>query len=102
MIRGCFSFDSTYWLEPRSYCFHPPETVHAFKSAVREESWFLSRVGCFLDVNLVPEPVRLSPYYVSSLSFRLAPSRCTRSRNVRSVGTTSCSARPRWRLGSAS
>lgn len=30
-----------------------------------EESWFLSRVGRDLDVNLVPEPPQLSPYYVS-------------------------------------
>lgn len=64
VVRGCFSFDSTHWLEPRSYCFHPPETVHGFKSAVREESWFLSRVGRNLDVNLVPEPLQSSPYYV--------------------------------------
>jgi hypothetical protein len=65
VVRGCFSFDSKHWLEPRSYCFHPPETVHGFKSAVREESWFLSRVGRNLDVNLVPEPKQLEPYYVS-------------------------------------
>jgi hypothetical protein len=65
VVRGCFSFDSKHWLEPRSYCFHPPETVHGFKSAVREESWFLSRVGRNLDVNLVPEPKQLDPYYVS-------------------------------------
>jgi hypothetical protein len=66
VVRGCFTFDSTHWLEPRSYCFHPPETVHGFKSAVREESWFLSRVGRTLDVNLVPEPRQRSPYYVSA------------------------------------
>lgn len=64
VVRGRFTFDSVHWLEPRSYCFHPPETVHGFRSAVPEESWFLSRVGRDLDVNLVPEPRQLSPYYV--------------------------------------
>jgi len=64
VVHGRFSFDSVHWLVPRSYCFHPPETVHGFKSAVPEESWFLSRVGRDLDVNLVPEPEQLSPYYV--------------------------------------
>lgn len=66
VVRGRFTFDSRHWLEPRSYCFHPPETVHGFKSAVPEESWFLSRVGRPLDLNLVPEPLQLSPYYVSA------------------------------------
>lgn len=65
VVHGRFTFDSVHWLQPRSYCFHPPETVHGFKSAVPEESWFLSRVGRDLDVNLVPEPPQLSPYYVS-------------------------------------
>jgi hypothetical protein len=64
VVHGRLSFDSVHWLVPRSYCFHPPETVHGFKSAVPEESWFLSRVGRDLDVNLVPAPVQTSPYYV--------------------------------------
>ncbi|MEQ9109935.1 MAG: hypothetical protein RIF37_01500 [Rhodospirillaceae bacterium] len=65
IVKGRMSFDSQVWLTPQSYCFHPPETVHGFKSAVPEESWFLSRVGRELDFNFVEEPERLSPYYVS-------------------------------------
>jgi hypothetical protein len=64
IVKGRMSFDSQVWLTPKSYCFHPPETVHGFKSAVPEESWFLSRVGQELDFNFVDEPVQLSPYYV--------------------------------------
>lgn len=65
IVKGRMSFDSKVWLTPQSYCFHPPETVHGFKSAVPEESWFLSRIGRELDFNFVDEPEQLSPYYVS-------------------------------------
>lgn len=65
IVKGRMSFDSQVWLTPQSYCFHPPETVHGFKSAVPEESWFLSRIGRELDFNFVEEPDQLSPYYVS-------------------------------------
>lgn len=65
IVKGRMSFDSQVWLTPQSYCFHPPETVHGFKSAVPEESWFLSRIGRELDFNFVENPKQLSPYYVS-------------------------------------
>ena len=55
-ISGCFSFDSRLWIERGTYVFHPPETVHGFKSAIREESTFLSRVGRDLDFNFVDTP----------------------------------------------
>lgn len=55
-IAGLFSFDSRTWIVPGAYVFHPPRTVHGFKSAVIEDSLFLSRVGRDLDVNLVHEP----------------------------------------------
>ncbi|QYE33945.1 hypothetical protein KZX46_14070 [Polymorphobacter sp. PAMC 29334] len=55
-VSGCFSFDSRTWIRPGAYVFHPPRTVHGFKSAIREESTFLSRIGRDLDVNLVHEP----------------------------------------------
>jgi hypothetical protein len=55
-IEGNFSFDSRTWVRQGSYVFHPPRTVHGFKSVVPEESWFLSRVGRDLDNNFVPEP----------------------------------------------
>jgi hypothetical protein len=55
-IDGRFSFDSRLWIEPGAYVFHPPRTVHGFKSAVPQESLFLSRIGRELDVNLVHEP----------------------------------------------
>jgi len=55
-VEGRFSFDSRLWVVPGSYVFHPPRTVHGFKSNVPQESLFLSRIGQDLDVNLVPEP----------------------------------------------
>ena len=55
-IDGRFSFDSRLWIVPGSYVFHPPRTVHGFKSAVPQESLFLSRIGRDLDLNLVHEP----------------------------------------------
>jgi hypothetical protein len=64
-VSGLFSFDSRTWIRPGSYVFHPPRTVHGFKSAVPEESWFLSRVGRDLDVNLVQEPERQDLYVIS-------------------------------------
>ncbi len=72
IVKGRMSFDSQVWLTPQSYCFHPPETVHGFKSAVPEESWFLSRVGRELDFNFVEQPEQLSPYYVSEAPPRRA------------------------------
>ena len=65
IIKGCMSFDRKVWLQEYSYCFHPPETVHGFNSSVKEETWFLSHVGCALDFNYVEKPKQLSPYYVS-------------------------------------
>src|SRR4051812_44016323 len=41
-VHGLFSFDSKRWITPTSYVFHPPKTVHGFKSNVPRESWFLS------------------------------------------------------------
>jgi len=40
--------------------------VHGFRSALRGETWFLSRVGLDLDFTFVPEPVQTSPYYVGA------------------------------------
>jgi quercetin dioxygenase-like cupin family protein len=65
VVTGCMSFDSETWLTPGSYVFHPSETVHGFKSAVREETQFLSRVGRDLDFNWVEQPKQRRPYYVS-------------------------------------
>jgi len=65
VVKGRFSFDSRTWLTPFSYCFHPPETVHGFKSNVPEETWFLSRIGRELDFNWVTNPTSNSAYYVS-------------------------------------
>ena len=68
IVKGRMSFDGKVWLTPQSYCFHPPETVHGFKSAVPEESWFLSRIGRTVDFNFIELPKQLSPYYVSETS----------------------------------
>ncbi|WP_374408089.1 cupin domain-containing protein [Pelagerythrobacter sp.] len=64
-ISGCFSFDSRIWVTPGTYVFHPPETVHGFKSAIREESTFLSRVGRDLDFNFVEQPEQDDLYCVA-------------------------------------
>lgn len=66
-VKGFFSFDSKRWIRPLSYVFHPPLTVHGFKSAVPEESWFLSRVGRDLDVNLVEHPEQDDIYPVNGV-----------------------------------
>ncbi|MEX1147059.1 MAG: hypothetical protein WEB93_01630 [Sphingomonadales bacterium] len=63
-VAGLFSFDSKRWIRPLSYVFHPPLTVHGFKSAVSEESLFLSRVGRDLDFNFVEEPTKDDIYPV--------------------------------------
>jgi hypothetical protein len=64
VVLGSMSFDSVQWLQPRGYLYHPPQTVHGFKSALRGETWFLSRVGHDLDFTFVPDPPQTSPYYV--------------------------------------
>ncbi|MSO65158.1 MAG: DUF4437 domain-containing protein [Alphaproteobacteria bacterium] len=51
VLKGDMSFDSKNWLGPMARCFHPALTVHGFKSAVRVESWFISRVSKELDFN---------------------------------------------------
>lgn len=64
-ISGCFSFDSRTWVVPTTYVFHPPQTVHGFKSAIKEESTFLSRVGRDLDFNFVEKPKQDDLYSVA-------------------------------------
>jgi hypothetical protein len=63
-VRGWFSFDQRTWVRPGSYIFHPPRTVHGFASAVPQDSWFLSRVGRDLDVNLVETPAQTDLYVI--------------------------------------
>ncbi len=62
MLKGRMSFDSEHWLGASSYCFHPGNTVHGFKSSVTEESWFLSRISKPLEFGFVEEPKILEPY----------------------------------------
>jgi len=75
-ISGCFSFDSRIWVVPGTYVFHPPETVHGFKSAIREESTFLSRVGRDLDFNFVEQPKYDDLYCVADVAPPRAPVVC--------------------------
>lgn len=75
-VGGLFTFDSRTWIRPGSYVFHPPRTVHGFKSAVKEESWFLSRVGRDLDVNLVHEPRQQDLYVTEGPTPARAPVAC--------------------------
>jgi hypothetical protein len=63
-VRGWFSFDQRTWVRPGSYVFHPPRTVHGFASAVPQDSWFLSRVGRDLDLNLVETPAQDDLYVI--------------------------------------
>lgn len=63
-VRGWFSFDQRTWVRPGSYVFHPPRTVHGFRSAVPQDSWFLSRVGRDLDVNLIEVPAHDDLYVI--------------------------------------
>lgn len=72
-VRGWFSFDRRTWVRPCSYVFHPPRTVHGFHSAVPRDSWFLSRVGHALDVNLVEEPIEDDLYVISGATPARAP-----------------------------
>ena len=62
VVKGCFSFDSQTYLKPGGYCYHPSRTVHGFRSDLKEESWFISRVNTELDFNYEAEPKQLSPY----------------------------------------
>jgi glyoxylate utilization-related uncharacterized protein len=64
VIQGRMSFDSETWLTPYSYCWHPPGTVHGFKSSVPEETWFISRVGEPLQFTYVENPPQKKPYAV--------------------------------------
>jgi hypothetical protein len=64
-VRGRFSFDQRTWVRPLSYVFHPPRTIHGFASAVPQDSWFLSRIGRDLDVNLVQEPDEADLYVIT-------------------------------------
>lgn len=65
LLKGCFSFDQISWLGPTSYCFHPANTVHGFRSYVKEESWFLSRVRKPLRFFFSEEMRDLKPFNLS-------------------------------------
>jgi hypothetical protein len=93
-VHGMFTFDCKRWIKPWSYCFHPPGTVHGFKSRVPQESWFLSRVGRDLDVTLVEHPDGDDPYYVD-----IIPSRAVAL--VANPDTERDWTDPEWNKGSA-
>ncbi len=65
VIDGMMSFDSRTWLHAAAYCFHPPHTVHGFRSTVPVETVFLSRVGQDLDFTYVETPSEDFPYSVA-------------------------------------
>ncbi|MAM59173.1 MAG: hypothetical protein CMN25_17815 [Salinicola sp.] len=94
-ISGCFSFDSRTWVLPTTYVFHPPQTVHGFKSAIREESTFLSRVGRDLDFNFVEKPEHDDLYSV-------ADTPPAREKQVRTADTNSAAMEEGVFLGHAS
>jgi quercetin dioxygenase-like cupin family protein len=62
VIKGTFTFDGKNWLGPKSYCFHPAETVHGFKSRLDDEAWFISRCSKELDFCLHPDAEGETPY----------------------------------------
>ena len=65
VVDGMMSFDSRTWLHRAAYCFHPPQTVHGFRSTVPVETVFLSRVGQDLDFNYIETPDDDFPYSVA-------------------------------------
>ena len=65
VVDGMMSFDSRTWLHRAAYCFHPPQTVHGFRSTVPVETVFLSRVGQDLDFNYIETPKDDFPYSVA-------------------------------------
>lgn len=65
IVKGRLSFDSKVWLGPLSYCYHPAQTVHGFKSSVPEETWFLSRHSQAMDTLQVPDPIKREYYSVA-------------------------------------
>ena len=67
VLKGRMSFDSKNWLGEGSYCFHPGNTVHGFKSQVTEESWFLSRISCPLEFGFVEQPKEFQPYSLTGV-----------------------------------
>jgi quercetin dioxygenase-like cupin family protein len=62
VIKGTFTFDGKNWLGPKSYCFHPAQTVHGFRSRIDDEAWFISRCSKELDFCLYPEATGDTPY----------------------------------------
>ena len=62
VIKGTFTFDGKNWLGPKSYCFHPAETVHGFRSRLDDEAWFISRCSKELDFCLHPDTEADTPY----------------------------------------
>ena len=62
VLKGRLSFDSRTYLGANGYCFHPPETVHGFKSDVPIETWFLSRHSKKMCTHEVPTPDKTEYY----------------------------------------
>jgi quercetin dioxygenase-like cupin family protein len=56
IIKGSLTFDSKTWLNALSYCFHPAQIVHGFKSSIPEETWFISRHSQEMETFQIPEP----------------------------------------------
>ena len=56
IVKGRLSFDSKTYLGSKGYCYHPPLTVHGFKSDVPVETWFLSRHSKKMCTHEVPKP----------------------------------------------
>jgi hypothetical protein len=62
VVKGRLSFDSKNYLGAKDYCYHPPLTVHGFKSDVPVETWFLSRHSKKMCTHEVPKP-KVRKYY---------------------------------------
>jgi ChrR Cupin-like domain len=67
LLKGRFTFDSKQWLGRLAYCYHPAGTVHGFRSAVAEESWFISRAGRDVEFDFEDNPQQLEPYPLSGV-----------------------------------
>ena len=65
VLKGRLTFDSKMWFGELGYCFHPAYTVHGFKSAVPEETWFLSRHSQKMETFQIPKPKKRKYYSIA-------------------------------------
>ncbi len=65
VVQGSMTFDHRTWLPPKGYIYHPPLTVHGFKSGLSGEVIMLSRHngGGLLELNYVEGELVQNDWY---------------------------------------